>query len=205
MLRGYLHLLAFLVSVPAGIALVRAARDGTGRTAAAVFSFGLFAQYGVSSAYHRLTWRAPARRNMRRADHSTIFVLIATTYTAVALLVFTPTWQRVLLALVWAGAVMGIVLKVFFLDSSTKLAGTMYIVLGWAAIIAAPQFATRAPARAIALIVGGGVLYTAGAIVFALRRPNPVPMVFGFHEIWHVMVVAASVCHYAAIRLLLTS
>jgi hemolysin III len=198
-------MVAFVCSVPAGIALVRLARDQTSRVAAIVFSAGLFALYGVSATYHRMTWRPPARRKMRQADHSTIFVLIASTYTAIALLVFTPGWQRLVLTLVWVGALGGIVLKVFFLDRSGKLGGTMYIVLGWAAVIAAPQFVTRAPAKVVLLIVAGGVLYTVGAIIFALRRPNPAPLVFGFHEIWHTMVVGASVCHYAAIRILLTS
>src|SRR5439155_16604676 len=111
-LRGYLHLAAFVASVPAGISLVRLARDPTSRVAAVVFSLGLVALYGVSSAYHRMTWPPAARRNMRRADHSTIFVLIATTYTAVALLVFSASWARAMLAVVWGGALAGIALKI---------------------------------------------------------------------------------------------
>ena len=204
-LRGYLHLAAFVASLPAGYVLVRAGHDATGRIAAIVFSFGVTALYGVSATYHRMTWLPAARRRMRRADHSTIFVLIACSYTAVGLLIFTPAWQRFLLALVWAGALGGIALKLFFLDSSAKLAGAMYIVLGWAAIIAAPQFVSRAPARVVVLIVCGGVLYTVGAIIFALRRPNPAPLVFGYHEIWHTLVVAATACHYTAIRILVTA
>jgi hemolysin III len=142
---------------------------------------------------------------MRRADHSTIFVLIAATYTAVALEALSPAWQRALLTVVWAGALTGIGLKVFSLESTRKLTATMYIVLGWAAVLAMPQFVSRIPNGALALIVAGGLLYTGGAIVFALRRPNPSPRVFGYHEIWHTAVVGAGVCHYLAIRMLLTS
>ena len=205
LLRGYLHLLALIASLPAGVALVRVARDHTPRTAAIVFSAGLCALYGVSAAYHRVTWSPAARARMRRADHSTIFVLIAATYTAVALLVLDPVWQRVLLAVVWAGALTGIGLKIFSLESTRKLTATMYIVLGWAAIAAMPQFVSRIPNDALALIVAGGLLYTGGAIIFALRRPNPSPRVFGYHEIWHSAVVGAGACHYLAIRILLTA
>jgi len=204
-LRGYLHLAAFVTSLPAAYLLIGAAHDSTSRFAASVFSFGLTALYGVSATYHRMTWLPDARRRMRGADHSMIFVLIACSYTAVALLVFTPAWQRVLLAIVWAGALTGVTLKIVAPVATRRVTGTMYIVLGWAAIIAAPQFITRAPNTVIELIAAGGVLYTVGAIIFALKRPNPAPLVFGYHEIWHTMVVAASVCHYAAIRMLVTA
>jgi hemolysin III len=199
-LRGYLHLIAFVASLPAGYLLIRTAHDTSGRAAATFFSFGLTALYGVSATYHRMTWLPDARRRMRGADHSMIFVLIACSYTAVALTVFTPAIQRVLLALVWAGALTGVTLKIVAPVATRRVTGTMYIVLGWAAIIAAPQLITRAPHDVIAMIAIGGVLYTAGAIIFALRRPNPAPLVFGYHEIWHTMVVAASACHYYAIR-----
>jgi hemolysin III len=199
-LRGYLHLIAFIASFPAGYVLIRSAHDGTSRAAAVFFSAGVTALYGVSATYHRMTWLPDARRRMRGADHSMIFVLIACSYTAVALLVFTPGWRRVLLAIVWLGALTGVTLKIVAPVATRRITGTMYIVLGWAAIIAAPQFISRAPSRVVALIAAGGVLYTVGAVIFALRRPNPAPLVFGYHEIWHTMVVAASACHYYAIR-----
>jgi hemolysin III len=204
-LRGYLHLAAFLASVPAGIALVRVARDGSSRVAALVFAVGLWGLYGVSATYHRFTWRPKARANMRRADHSMIFVLIAATYTAVALLVLSPAWQRALLGVVWAGALIGIGMKIFVPDATRKATGALYIILGWAAVLAFPQFISRSSLGPLLLIAAGGISYTAGAIVFALKRPNPSPLVFGYHEIWHVMVVGGSACHYAAIRMLLTS
>jgi hemolysin III len=193
-------MVAFFVSLPAGYLLIRSAHTGTGRAAAIVFSIGLTILYGVSATYHRMTWLPDARRRMRGADHSSIFVLIACSYTAVGLLVFTPDWQRVLLAIVWAGAIVGVTLKIVAPVATRRVTGTMYIVLGWTAIIAAPQFVKRAPTDVVVLIATGGVLYTVGAIIFALRRPNPSPLVFGYHEIWHTMVVAASACHYYAIR-----
>jgi hemolysin III len=203
LLRGVFHLVAFVVSIPAGVALVRAAHDDTGRIAAVVFSAGLVALYGVSAAYHRITWTPEVRMLMRRADHSTIFVLIAASYTAVGLLVLDPVWQRVLLTAVWAGSLAGIALKIAAPVRTRRITGTMYIVLGWLAVAAVPQFLSRADGAAVALIVAGGLLYTGGAIVFALRRPNPSPRVFGYHEIWHAAVVAAGVCHYCAVWQLL--
>jgi len=205
MLRGYLHLAAFVASLPAGVALIRVATDHSARVAAVVFASALWALYGVSATYHRFTWRPKARANMRRVDHSMIFVLIAGTYTAVALLLLSPGWRHALLTVVWTGAAVGIVLKIFVPDATRKVTGAMYIVLGWAAVLAFPQFVERSSLGPLLLIVAGGLSYTAGAIVFALRRPNPSPTVFGFHEIWHVMVVVGSVCHYLAIRTLLTS
>jgi hemolysin III len=205
LLRGYFHLAAFVASIPAGVALARVARDQTSRIAAIVFSAGLCALYGVSAAYHRITWSKPARERMRRADHSTIFVLIAATYTAISLLALSTGWQRALLIVVWTGALTGIGLKIFSLESTRRATAAMYMVLGWAAVVAMPQFVSRIPSASLALIVSGGLLYTLGAIVFARRRPNPYPRVFGYHEIWHAAVVAAGACHYAAIRLLLTA
>jgi hemolysin III len=202
-LRGVFHLAAFVLSVPAGVALVHTAQDGTGRVAASAFSAGLFCLYGVSAAYHRVTWTPDARMIMRRADHSTIFVLIAASYTAVGLLVLDPSWQKILLSIAWAGALCGVALKITAPVRTRVLTGTMYIVLGWVGVVAMPQVIARAGLGPTVLIAAGGVLYTGGAIVFAVRRPNPSPRVFGYHEIWHSAVVAASVLHYLAIRQLL--
>ena len=185
--------------------MVRVSTDRNSRVAALFFSVGLWLLYGVSATYHRFTWEPKKRARMRRADHSMIFVLIAATYTAVALLVLSPGWQRALLAVVWTGALVGIGLKIFVHEAARKVTGALYIILGWAAVIAFPQFVSRSSTGPLLLIVAGGVSYTAGAIVFALKRPNPSPMIFGYHEIWHVMVVAGSACHYLAIRMLLTA
>jgi hemolysin III len=201
--RGRLHQLAFFFSIPQGIVLVIAAgADWVSRVGAGVYALSLAGLYGVSASYHRLKWTPPALSRMRRLDHSMIFVLIAGTYTAVSLLALEGWWATALLIAIWIGAVVGIALKVFGLERTRKVTAGMYIGLGWVAVLAAPKFVQHVRPLVLGLIIGGGVLYTGGAIIFALRRPNPSPLVFGYHEIWHVMVVAASLCHYAAIMTL---
>jgi hemolysin III len=200
--RGRLHQIAFFLAVPQGIALVVTAAGWLARLAAAIYAVSLAGLLGVSALYHRLKWTPKGLSRMRRLDHSMIFVLIAGTYTPVSLLVLHGPWAIALLAVVWAGALTGVLLKQFGLERTRKITGAMYIVLGWAALIAAPWFVTRMSAAVLSLIVAGGLLYTLGAIVFARKRPDPSPAVFGYHEIWHVAVVAASLCHYVAILLL---
>jgi hemolysin III len=131
-----------------------------------------------------------------------IFLLIAGTYTPFSLLVLDGVWAAVLLVAVWAGALFGIGVKLVGIEKMRKLGGALYIILGWLAVLAAPKFVTRLSLAVLTLIVAGGLLYTLGAIVLLRRRPDPNPAVFGYHEIWHVMVVAASLCHYVAIMLL---
>jgi hemolysin III len=199
--RGRLHQIAWFASVPAGFWLVADARPGR-RFAAAVFALTLFGLYGVSSTYHLRNWSPLANARMRKLDHSMIFVLIAGSYTAIGLIALRGVWSQTLLAVVWAGAIAGIGMKVFGLERTRHVTGTMYIVLGWAAIVAAPKFVAAAGAEVTALIVAGGILYTLGAIVFVRARPDPSPRVFGYHEVWHSFVVAASTCHYFAVMLL---
>lgn len=203
--RGRLHQIAFFFAIPQGIALVATAAGWVARLAAGIYAVSLAGLLGVSALYHRIKWKPQALARMRRLDHSMIFVLIAGTYTPVSLLVLRGPWALALLAVVWAGAITGVLLKQFGLERTRKITGTMYIVLGWAAVIAAPWFVTRMSAPVLALIVAGGLLYTVGSIVFLRKRPDPNPAVFGYHEIWHVAVVAASACHYTAIFLLVLS
>ncbi len=203
--RGRLHQIAFILSIPQGLALVAVGAGWLSRVAAGIYALTLSAVYGVSAAYHRLGWSPPALLRMRKLDHSMIFLLIAGTYTPVSLLVLHGTWAVVLLALVWAGALAGIALKVFGMERMRKVSSTMYIVLGWAALLASPQFVGRMSWVVMSLIALGGVLYTVGAINFFRKRPDPSPTVFGYHEIWHVMVCSAATCHYAAILLLVLS
>lgn len=203
--RGRLHQIAFFVAIPQGIALVATAAGWVARVAAAVYALSLAGLYGVSALYHRLRWSPRALARMRRLDHSMIFVLIAGTYTPVSLLVLHRPWSIALLAVVWAGAIMGVLMKVLGLDRTRKITGTLYIVLGWVAVLMAPAFVTRVPLSVLLLIVAGGVLYTLGAIVFLRKRPDPSPAVFGYHEVWHVAVVSAALCHYTAILLLVLS
>lgn len=200
--RGRLHQIAFILSIPQGLALVAAAAGWVSTVAAGIYALSLSGLYGVSASYHRLKWTPPALARMRRLDHSMIFVLIAGTYTPVSLLVLHGPWAIALLGVVWAGAIAGVAMKVIGMERTRKLTGALYIVLGWAAVLAAPWFVTRMSIAVLTLIVSGGILYTVGAIIFARRRPDPNPLVFGYHEIWHVAVVAASLCHYTAILLL---
>jgi hemolysin III len=206
--RGRLHQFAFMASIPAGLALVAVAPRTSARVAAMVFALSLIALYGTSAAYHRLPWSDRARSWMKRLDHSMIFVLIAGTYTPFSLLVLDTPWSFVLLGVVWAGALVGIAFKLASVDriraAARRLnatAAAMYIVLGWLAILTMPRIVRVLPWPAVALLFGGGLLYTSGAVIFLRKRPDPAPAVFGYHEIWHSMVIGGSACHYVVILL----
>jgi len=199
--RGRLHQIGFFVVVPAGILLIAGARSPVARVAATVYAIALAGMYGTSALYHRLPWSPNGRRWMKRLDHSMIFVLIAGTYTPFSLLVLQPPWRWIVLAGVWGGAALGIALKMVRIDGLRAVGGALYIVLGWLIVIASPELFGRLPWEASVLIILGGLLYTAGAIVLAAHRPDPSPRVFGYHEVWHSMVLGGSVCHFAAISL----
>ena len=203
--RGRLHQIAFFASIPQGIAVLVAAASWASRIAAGIYAVSVTGLFAVSSAYHRLRWTPKGLARIRRADHAMIFVLIAGSYTPFALLVLQGIWALTLLAVVWAGAVFGIAMKVFRMERSGTIGGALYIILGWAAIVALPKLVTNLSHLNLILLFAGGVLYTGGAVILLRRRPDPRPAVFGYHEIWHAMVVAASLCHYVAIMLLLTS
>jgi hemolysin III len=202
-MRGRLHEIAFFVSVPLGIALIVLANTGKARFAAVVFATGLAGVFGASAAYHRVAWSDPARRRMKRLDHSMIFVLIAGTYTPLCLLALSGVWSVVMLATVWAGAITGIVLKQVNVDGLRRVSGFLYITLGWVSIVTLPQLFHTLSGAAFTLIIVGGLLYTVGAIVFAVKRPDPNPAVFGYHEIWHAFTAGAGLCHYSAVLLLI--
>ncbi|MFN2545706.1 MAG: hemolysin III family protein [Actinomycetota bacterium] len=204
-LRGRLHQIAFYLSIPQGVAAVAAAAGAASRVAAGVYATSLAGLFGASSLYHRMKWSPRALGRMRRLDHAMIFVLIAGTYTPFALLVLHGAWSIAFLALAWAGAVAGITIKILSIDRLATLGGAMYIILGWLIIIALPQIIHGLSPVALMLFFAGGVLYTSGAAVLWRRWPNPSPKWFGYHEVWHSMVIVASMCHYAAIMLLLTS
>jgi hemolysin III len=201
-LRGRLHQIAFIVWIPAGITLVALGRTALARVAAAIYSVSVLALYGVSAAYHRLPWSPRARRWMRRLDHSTIFILIAGSYTPLGLLALHHAWRVSILATVWGVALVGILLKMIHLEKMDRIGMVLYIVLGWTALIALPEIMRSLGPAPIVLLFAGGILYTVGAIFFALHRPHLNPKVFGYHEMWHSMVIGGSVCHYAMILLL---
>ena len=199
-LRGVFHQWAFFVAVVAGAVLVAVAPAGRATLATAIYALTVAALFGVSAIYHRVNWvSASARRWMRRLDHSMIFCLIAGTYTPFALLVLHGGLATAILAGVWGGALAGIVLNLIWVDAPKWVTAFVYVALGWVAVAALPDLASALGVTAIALIGAGGVLYTAGAVIYALRRPNPVPAVFGYHEIFHLLVIVAASLHYAVI------
>lgn len=200
-LRGVLHHYACFGSLAAGVALVLAAPDDLARTAAGIYAAALSGLFTVSALYHRVPWRPAARRWMRRLDHSMIFVLIAATYTQFALLVLEGPSAAAVLAGVWAGAVAGIFLKLFWIDAPRWLTTLVALGLGWAGVLALPEIARSAGVGGMALMVAGGLLYSVGAVVYATRRPDPSPAVFGYHEVFHTLVVAAAALHFAGVAL----
>lgn len=202
-LRGRIHQVAFFVSIPAGVLLIVLAQGAAGTTAAVIYAVSLSAVFGASASYHVGTWTKPALRRMKRLDHSTIFVLIAGSYTPVTLLVLHGAWSVVILSLIWSMAAVGITLKLARIDGLSKLAATLYMSMGWLVVIPFLQLYREMSTAGLTLLIAGGALYTLGAIVFARRRPDPNPAVFGYHEVWHAFIVAAAACHWAMILLVL--
>jgi hemolysin III len=198
-LRGVIHQWSFLAALAAGAALVVLAPAGRATAACAVYAAALAGLLGTSALYHRVTWRPRARAWLRRLDHSMIYVLIAGTYTPFALLVLEGSLRVVVLAGVWGGALAGIVVTMVWIGAPRWLTAATYVALGWFALIAVPQIVERAGIGALALLAAGGVAYTAGAIVYARRRPDPRPATFGYHEIFHVLVVVAAAAHFVAV------
>jgi hemolysin III len=194
-LRGHLHLVACAVSL-IGLVWLVALADGLRALAAAwVYGLATVLLYFVSSSYHVFARGPRVRAVLRRVDHSMIFVLIAATYTPVCLLVLDGWWGVSLLVAVWIGALVGIALKVADLERFRKISAALYLVLGWLAVLAAPQLLDHLELLPLAL--GGGLLYTVGAVLFALKRPAPVAKWFGYHEWWHAFVIAAGACFFA--------
>lgn len=197
-LRGVSHAGAFLLALGAAIVLIVLAPSGRALVGLGVYGGGLVALFGGSALYHR--WPGPQRFKplLRRIDHSTIFVFIAASYTPVALIVMHGPIAWVLLVLAWGGAVAGVVFSLGWIDAPRPLVAGSYLVLGWLAVIAAPQLVRALDAVPVALFVTGGLLYSAGALVYARQRPDPWPHIFGFHEVFHALVIAAAAAHYAA-------
>jgi hemolysin III len=196
-LRGVLHLVGFVIACFVGSALV-AAVDGRRLVAAAVFAASAVTMLGASALYHRVTWTARARLWMRRVDHAGIYILIAGTYTPVGLLSLHGTLQHVVLAVVWSGAAAATLTKLCWVGAPKWLSAVFGITLGWVGVAAMPQLARTAGLGAVVLLAAGGVAYTAGAIVYARRKPDPAPAVFGYHELFHALTLVALACQYVA-------
>ncbi len=201
LLRGWLHLCALVVLAVVGPLLVLAGRGAGQRAALAVYVVSLAALFGVSALFHRVRWSPTARRRMRRADHSTIFIGIAGTYTAVAGLALTGGTQVAILAIVWLGAIGGITLRQVWLDAPKWAVAVPYVVVGWAAVFVAPELTHSLGVAGIVLLAAGGVAYTVGAIVYALKRPDPVPGVFGYHEVFHLCTVIGATLQFLVVAL----
>ena len=197
-LRGRLHEVAFFVSIPAGFVLVLSAPGPKAVVGAVIYWLALSSQFGVSAAYHLGMWSEVGRARMRTLDHATIFVLIAGTYTPLCLLVLHGAATIVVLAIVWAGAGVGIATKLYRVDLHV-LSGFLYLGLGWVAAIVFPALVRDLTTTELALMVAGGLLYSGGALVLALHQPNPWPRTFGYHEIWHAATIGTAACLYAAI------
>jgi hemolysin III len=199
-LRGVSHQWAFFVSLVTGGALVLAAPSGRATAAAAIYAVSVAGLFGASALYHRINWSTvEARRWMRRLDHSMIFLLIAGTYTPFAVLALHGPLSTAILVVVWAAAAAGIVLKLVWIDAPKWLVALIYIAIGWVALAAFPQLLSRLGVTATAMVAAGGALYTLGAIVYARQRPDPAPTVFGYHEIFHALVILAAALQYAVV------
>jgi hemolysin III len=202
LLRGVFHLGAFVAAVAAGIVLGVLADGGLETASSWLYGATLVAMFGVSALYHRFPWRSAAKRLWaRRLDHSTIFVFIAGTYTPFALLCLDGVMRWAMLAVVWAGALLGLALELAWIDSPRWLSAVAYLMVGWVGVITIPQlFSGTGVAVATLLVVGGG-LYSLGAVIYATKWPDPFPRIFGYHEVFHLLVVAAAVTQFVAVSL----
>src|SRR5256886_8744733 len=189
LLRGVLHQAEFVASLAAGPLLILEAEGTRARFAAAVFAASVAACFGASALYHRVTWTPRVRLWMRRIDHAGVYLLIAGTYTPVSLLVLQGAWRPAVLTIVWAGTAAAIVLKFVWVAAPKWLAAAIGLALGWVAVLALPQLIAHLDPAAVVLLVVGGLTYTAGALVYARRRPDPMPSVFGYHELFHALTI----------------
>lgn len=203
LLRGRIHQVSALVSIPAGLVLLAVADSALTRVAAVVYAFSLTALFSTSASYHLTRGSARVRLFLRRMDHSMIYVLIGGCYTPVCLLALPRPIGLVLLAAIWATVAFGVVLKMTRLGEVGSPVGSLgsvlYIVLGWSAVLALPWLVQTVGWMGLGLLLAGGLLYTVGAVTLATRKPDPVPHVFGYHEVWHAMGVTGAAIHYVLI------
>jgi len=197
--RGKMHSWAFFASIPAGIALIVIASGAAATVGAAVYSASLLLLFGTSASYHRLAHSERARAIMQRLDHSMIYLLIAGTYVPFCLVAMPPSWGIPMLVIVGSLAALGMVLKLAFFHGARHVSYPLYIVMGWAALAAAPVLVDNLTGLQFGLVVAGGLAYTVGFPVLITRRPNPWPTTFGYHEVWHLMTIVAAALHFAAV------
>jgi hemolysin III len=202
-LRGQLHKYAFIVSVPAGCILVATANPGLTRVTAGDFALSVMMLFGVSALYHCVQWQPAARAWMRRLDHASIYILISGTYTPVMAHTLSGEKSQTILALVWGISVAGIMLELLVKRVAKPLLALTYIGLGWVAIAVVSDMAAALSILAMTLLGAGGIIYTIGGIIYATKKPNPWPSTFGYHELFHLLVILGVVCHYAVVALYL--
>jgi hemolysin III len=200
-LRGWIHAGSFPLVLAAGIVLVSLAPAGRARVGAIIFAITAAMLFGTSAVYHRGTWSDTVRGLLKRMDHSNIFLIIAGTYTPFALLLLPPGQRLSLLLIAWIGALGGVLFRVFWVGAPRWLYTPIYVALGWVAVFYLKPLYEAGGAAVVILIAVGGLLYTLGAVVYGTKRPNPSPRWFGFHEIFHVLTVAAFVVHYIAVSM----
>jgi len=202
-MRGWLHVYAFFIAIAAGIVLVTLAATigGGGRAAVscAIYSLTVCGLFGTSALYHRRVWSPRGYQVMRRLDHSMIFVFIAGTYTPFSVLLLPHTTAIAILSIVWGGAILGVGMKLITPNAPRWLSAPIYVALGWVAIFVLPEIARGGGTAALVLLLAGGMLYTVGAVLYALRRPNPWPKTFGHHEFFHACTLLAALCHQVAL------
>jgi hemolysin III len=199
--RGWIHTGTFPLAIAAGIVLIVLADGPAAKWSSAVFMTTSLLLFGISALYHRFNWSPKTKVMLKRFDHANIFLLIAGTYTPLAVLALPPSKGVLLLVLVWIGATLGIAFRVFWVHAPRWLYVALYILLGWAAMMYIVDL-FQANVAMMILVVVGGLAYTAGAVIYGMKKPNPIPGVFGFHEIFHTLTVVAFMCHWTAILLI---
>ncbi|MFD9323794.1 hemolysin III family protein [Streptomyces sp. NPDC060053] len=203
-MRGWLHAGVFPLALVGGIVLIAVSRSAAAVAACTVYALSACLLFGTSAVYHRGTWGPRGEAVLRRLDHANIFLIIAGTYTPLAVLLLPERRQLVLLVMVWAGALAGIAFRILWIGAPRWLYTPCYIALGWVAVFNLPDFERAGGTAVVALVIAGGLLYTAGAVVYGLKRPDPSPAWFGFHEVFHALTIAAFTAHYTAILLAAT-
>ena len=204
-LRGVIHQYSFFLSLLAGGLLIAMASTPRTMTGVSIYAVSLSALLGTSALYHRVTWSVPARRWMGRLDHSMISMLIAGTYTPFGMSAASGTLASVLLLPIWIAASAGVALHLLWFDAPKWLSAVIYVAIGWLGVAAMPGLGRQWGWTPMLLLLGGGLAYSIGALVYALRRPDPVPHVFGYHEVFHSLVVLAAVAHFAAVAMIVDS
>jgi len=198
LLRGVLHQIACGIAFVAGVILVATTHSTRGRIAAAIYTGSLTVLFGTSALYHRIHWAPVARARMRRLDHSAIFVLIAGTYTPFGMLL-PPTAGKHLLLMAWGGAALGVLRAVFWVGAPKVVVAAFYVALGWAILPFLSDLKLVVDGHQMALLTAGGLTYTVGAVVYAVKKPDPWPTAFGYHELFHALTLVASGCHLVAV------